>query len=214
MKYHLEMIKNSTMPQLHKDLIIGTILGDSSLKAGKTGAYLRFDQGQVNKEYLYYLFSIMSVYCTQSEPTERTYSDPRYNKEYRSYNFSTQSSPIFYPFAELFLDKSIKVGKVLKIVPLCIGDLLTPRALAFWLMDDGQYVKRGGITLCTDSFSMGEVLLLKSVLEEKYGLQCTIHNKNPEKGHYRIYISGKSLPVLRELVREFIHPSMAYKLGK
>jgi hypothetical protein len=81
-------------------------------------------------------------------------------------------------------------------------------------MDDGQYVKRGGITLCTDSFSMGEVLLLKSVLEDKYGLQCTIHNKNPEKGHYRIYISGKSLPVLRELVREFIHPSMAYKLGK
>jgi hypothetical protein len=111
--------------------------------------------------------------------------------------------------AELFLDKSIKVGKVFKIVPLCIADLLTPRAKdpppptrpqnppwkgkgggvsqgggegSVGLMDDGQYVKRGGITLCTDSFSMGEVLLLKSVLEDKYGLQCTIHNKNPEKG--------------------------------
>lgn len=80
--------------------------------------------------------------------------------------------------------------------------------------DDGQYVKRGGVTLCTDNFSIGEILLLKSILEDKYNLQCTIHNKNPEKGYYRIYISGKSLPALRELVGELMHPSMVYKLGK
>jgi hypothetical protein len=92
---------------------------------------MRFDQGLVNKEYLYNLFSIMAEYCTQPEPRERIYTDPRYNKEFRSYSFSRQSSPIFYPFAQLFLDKSIKVGKVFKIVPLCISDLLTPRALAF-----------------------------------------------------------------------------------
>lgn len=73
----------------------------------------------------------MSVYCTQSEPTERVYIDPRFNKEYLSYSFSTKYNSMFYPFAELFLDKSIKAGKVLKIVPLCIADLLTPQALAF-----------------------------------------------------------------------------------
>jgi hypothetical protein len=117
MQQYLDMIIKSTMPQLHKDLIVGTILGDSSIKIGKTGASLYFGQGSVNKEYLYYLFSIMSVYCTQSEPTERVYSDPRYNKEYRSYSFSTKYNSMFYPFAELFLDKSIKTGKVLKIVP-------------------------------------------------------------------------------------------------
>lgn len=128
MQQYLDMITRSTIPQLHKDLIIGTMLGDSSIKEGKTGASLYFGQGAVNKEYLYYLFSIMSVYCKQSEPAERIYTDPRYNKEYRSYSFSTKYNSIFNPFAELFLDKSIKVGKVLKIVPLCIADLLTPQA--------------------------------------------------------------------------------------
>lgn len=128
MQQNLDMIIKSTIPQLHKDLIIGTMLGDSSIKEGKTGASLYFGQGSVNKEYLYYLFNIMSVYCKQLEPTERIYTDPRYNKEYRSYNFSTKYNSIFNPFAELFLDKSIKVGKVLKIVPLCIANLLTPQA--------------------------------------------------------------------------------------
>lgn len=80
MQQYLDMIIKSTMPQLHKDLIVGTMLGDSSIKIGKTGASLYFGPGWVNQEDLYYLFSIMSVYCTQSEPTERVYSDPHYNK--------------------------------------------------------------------------------------------------------------------------------------
>jgi LAGLIDADG DNA endonuclease family len=44
-------------------------------------------------------------------------------------------------------------------------------------MDDGQEVKRGGVTLCTDNFSYEEVLLLKSVLETNYKITSTIHKK-------------------------------------
>jgi len=61
-------------------------------------------------------------------------------------------------------------------------------------MDDGQYVQRGGLTLCTDSYSYDEVLLLKSILENKYDLNCSIHNKN--NLYFRIYISGYSLSLL------------------
>jgi hypothetical protein len=61
---------------------------------------------------------------------------------------------------------------------------------------------------------MSEILLLKSVLEDKYNLACSIHNKNIEKGYYRIYISGKSLPGLRKLVADYMPPSMLYKIGK
>jgi hypothetical protein len=80
-------------------------------------------------------------------------------------------------------------------------------------MDDGMYVKRGGVTLCTDSYSHDEVLFLKTMLEDKFGFKITIHNKNVEKGYYRIYISGRSLPDLRELVPGSMHSSMLYKLG-
>lgn len=57
-------------------------------------------------------------------------------------------------------------------------------------MDDGQEVKtRGqpqGVTLCTDSFTYAEVLTLKDVLESKFGLNCSIHNKNIKKGYTTI----------------------------
>lgn len=86
--------------------------------------------------------------------------------------------------------------------------------MAFWLSDDGQYVKNGGVTLCTDNFSTSEVFLLKYLLEDKYQLSCTIDNRNLEKAHIRIYISAKSLPILRELVAKSMHSSMVYKINR
>jgi len=126
---YLDIIKNLAISQLQKDLIIGTILGDASInKSGDSKAILRFDQGLCNKEYLYFLFEIMQEYSSQPQPTERIYFDPRFNKEYRSYNFSTKSCTIFYPFFKLFTDSTVKTGRVLKIIPEkhCIFELLTP----------------------------------------------------------------------------------------
>lgn len=41
-------------------------------------------------------------------------------------------------------------------------------------MDDGQEVKNGGVTLCTDSFTFEEVDLLKAALESKFNILTTI----------------------------------------
>ena len=61
----------------------------------------------------------------------------------------------------------------IKIIPYNIYDLLTPIALAHWIMDDG--VKRNkGLVLCTDSFSISDVVRLSNVLRIKYGLNTTI----------------------------------------
>ena len=70
--------------------------------------------------------------------------------------FRTQSLESLKPLADMFLDSSNK-----KIIPTNIADHLSPRSLAFWIMDDGQQVKRGGVTLCTDSFNTNEVSLLR-----------------------------------------------------
>ena len=45
-----------------------------------------------------------------------------------------------------------------KIVPLNIKDLLTPVSLAHLISGDGQLVKKGGITLCTDNYTIEEVV--------------------------------------------------------
>ncbi len=107
--------------------------------------------------------------------------------------------PSLIPFANLFTKLIIKNGKqsFLKIIPgyNVIYELLTPRALAFWLMDDAHKNPRGGITLCTDSFSLIEVLRLIRVLKFKFNIKCTIHKKKKSKKseiknrfYYRIYI--------------------------
>ena len=82
-------------------------------------------------------------------------------------------------------------------------------------MQDGSYHKVSkGVALCTDSFQKEEIQLLLSVLQKNFNLICTIQ-KSPSKNsnRFRIYISAKSLPILRTLVQTHFHPTMLYKLG-
>lgn len=108
-------------------------------------------------------------------------------------------------------------------------ELLTERALAYWIQDDGQTFNKGGLALCTDSFTLIEIEVLKLILEIKFGLKCTLHFKQNIKRdtqkllldptfvankYVRIYISGRSFPILVPLVEKFIHPSMLYKITR
>lgn len=207
-------IKHNQYPALTpelEDVVIGTLLGDAKLTFSDLGnaAYV-CEQGDLHKDYIDSLFKLFKDYTKNDSLTEYTRVDKRTDKVTVSYHFSTVTLPIFYQYVELFYVKVPDTRRVIKVVPANISDLLTPRALAYWIMDDGQYVKRGGVTLCTDSFTLDEVNLLKGVLENKFGLICTLHVKN--KGN-RIYISGKSLPLLRAELTKYMHPSFMYKLA-
>jgi len=82
-------------------------------------------------------------------------------------------------------------------------------------MDDGQEVKNGGVTLCTDSFTFEEVDLLKAALESKFNILTSIHNKKGKENYYkRIYIGKSSLNQLKPLLEEHMHETMLYKIGK
>ena len=52
-----------------------------------------------------------------------------------------------------------------KIVPSNINQLLTPRGLAYWVMDDGS-LQNKGLHLNTYGFTNQDVLNLKSTLEK------------------------------------------------
>ena len=82
-----------------------------------------------------------------------------------------------------------------KIIPNRIYDLLTPVALAHMIMGDGA-VSRHGLIICTDSYSVKDVVRLINVLIIKYRLECRLrlHQKN----QYRIYIRQCSVPLSRD----------------
>ena len=82
-----------------------------------------------------------------------------------------------------------------KIVPYNIFQLLTPIALAHLIMGDGS-VKDYGLILCTNSYSVQDVVRLMNVLIIRYRLECTIHlKKQNQKIEYMIYINQSSMPL-------------------
>ena len=77
------------------------------------------------------------------------------------------------------------VYKKRKRVPKSIHKWLTPRAIAYWYMDDGAQKWKGrllGVRFCTDNFSLSEIETLAQVLREKYLLKISFYSQ-PKKRH-------------------------------
>ena len=136
----------------------------------------------------------------------RSFIDKRNNNNYSSVNFATLSLPCFNFYKNLFYDSNN-----IKIVPLNIDNLLTPRGLAYWIMDDGS-LQNKGLHLNTYGFKVEEILKLKMSLENMFGdnsLKCSIHRHS--KGQ-RIYVWEESMEMIRENISEFMHEDMLYKI--
>lgn len=93
-------------------------------------------------------------------------------------------------------------------------ELLTPKAIAYWFMDDGSRKdnKTKAVRLCTDSFTLKEVQFLCDVLLEKY--EITSHpylNRAPDQ--YRIYVDANGYDNFKNLVFPYILPGFQYKLS-
>lgn len=98
-----------------------------------------------------------------------------------------------------------------KIVPKRIYKWLTPRAIAYWYMDDGSQKwknKSLGVRFCTDNFSINEIDNLIFILNDKYKLKCS---KQKKQNTFRIYVSSDSYILLKNLIFKNIIPSMKYK---
>nr|YP_009926576.1 hypothetical protein [Wolfiporia cocos]QNH92640.1 hypothetical protein [Wolfiporia cocos]QNH92694.1 hypothetical protein [Wolfiporia cocos] len=111
--------------------------------------------------------------------------------------------PCFNEFKELFYVLNEK------IIPDNIYEILTPRSLAFWIMDDGS--RQGdGLHISVYAFSNIEKLIF--TLENKFNLKCSIHYNRDNQP--RIYIFKESMETLRSLVKPYFIKEMLYKLGK
>jgi hypothetical protein len=82
-------------------------------------------------------------------------------------------------------------------------------------MDDGQQVKRGGVTLCTDSFNSDQVNSLREILLQNFNIITSIHKKTGRNGsiYERIYINKDSLDKNKDQIIPHMHESMLYKIN-
>lgn len=80
-------------------------------------------------------------------------------------------------------------------------------------MGDGSE-KSHGLIICTNSYSIKDVVLLMNVLIIRYRLDCNLRLKTRQnkKIEYTIYVRQRSMPLLFNIVSTHMHPSMLYKL--
>ncbi|MBP1357802.1 MAG: hypothetical protein JZD40_04860 [Sulfolobus sp.] len=179
------------------------LLGDASVtpsSPSRVTSRISMAQSIVNFPYLWFVWGIIGPLC-QSLPYV---------------NFHTLGGKIYlnivirtrgYAALSLLLNQFIVDG--VKRVPIDIFNLLTPIAIAHWIMCNGGR-QANGLVLCTDSFTVFDVVQLMNVLLIKYDIYSTINYNNKQP---RIYINRVNLLKLRRLVLPHMCKFSQYKLG-
>jgi len=198
-----------TLPDEVKEVLIGILLGDGHIVRRSPTANSRLVYAQTaikHKEYFDYVFGFFLPFCVNDYTSQsRLVVDNRTKKTYSAISFTTMQLPCFNLYRELFYDSNKK-----KIVPGNISELLTPRGLAFWIMDDGSK-QNEGLHISVYGFTNADVDKLMFTLQDKFHLKCSIHYNRDNKP--RIYIFKESMPSLITLVKPYFIKEMLYKLG-
>src|SRR3989338_6200155 len=186
------------------DLIIGSLLGDASIRKRLRNSCFRVAHSVKQEEYAKYKQNVLRIFGT-SEYTEKE----RIIKErtVKMFYFSTRTHPVFNYYRNLFYNSGRKQ------VTREILSQLNPSSLAIWICDDGSYeTKQGYIILCTNSYSKEEHSLMKKFFNEKFGLNPTIGFRDGK--YYYLRFKQDDSKKLIEIVRPFIPESMKYKIGE
>lgn len=207
-----------TFIQEQKDLLIGTLLGDgcmSTTTQGRTWIYIGF-QCTKQKEYLFHKYELLKHLCN-SEPNVRYSTNGRSPKLHEGFIFKTRVHDSLRFYGNMFYKFNKETGKMVRGIPINIAKFLTPRAIAYWYMDDG-YLKWSGksdaMVFCTDSFHLYDINRLRAALNNLYGIETQLNRKDPklEFYGYRISVNEKNSLLLRILIKDHVLESMQYKL--
>jgi len=187
-----------------REVLVGILLGDACLETQNQGRTyrLKIEQSERHQAYLNHLYHLFEEWVL-TPPRRRSVV----SRGHESWNwvFQTVSHGAFRFYAHQFYEDKRKR------VPKLIHRWLTPRALAYWFMDDGSIKSREskGVLLNTQAFHRSEVERLVQVLQNLFGLQA---GPRKQKEGYQITISGTSYERFLELVAPYILEDMRYKV--
>ena len=185
---------------MQREVLVGVLLGDAHLETQNSGRTYRvkFEYGAEHAEYANHLYELFKEWIL-------TPPQLKHDATHNNIWFQTVSHSAFRFYAHQFYDEKRKC------VPKLIHRYLTERAIAYWYMDDGSIKSREskGVLFNTQGFVQNDVQRLIDVLRTKFALEA---NERKQKDGIQIYVSGKSYERFREIVDEFVLPSMRYKI--
>jgi len=204
-------IKNGvTILPTQRSLIIGSLLGDGTMRMGKgaINANFKVEQGLAQRDYVLWKYEILKPLVFTEPKISYRYTAQK-EKYPKSWWFRTIRHPLLTGIYNMFyISQGYKTGR--KIIPKNIIDELDALGLAIWIMDDGSYSK-GHIDISTYSFLEPEINLLQLTLKKKFDVEIKYY-KDRDKG-YRMYCNMKETKKLIQTIKPYIIPSMMYKIG-
>lgn len=209
--------KKNLAPLELEEVIFGGLLGDFNLQSFTNGKSWRLRLMASNKhlDYITHLQELFNpwVGAPMKQIIEfHKVQKKTYKKWYINSLVFDELTKLASYYYVLIPREGYKYPIHRKIVPSkeVLMQKLTPRAIAYWLMDDGSFTS-GTVRFYTNSFSLEEVNLLREVLLSKYGIKTTV--QFPRSNEPVIYVRKCSFSTLKELVWDYVIPWFKYKLG-
>lgn len=214
-------VSKQGLTQYQLDLIHGNLLGDATIPVvlGNGAHHIKFEQKEAHRAYVDWLYYNLSPFV--GTPPQKRLITGGGAKDRASYWFKTYSFPFitdlykkFYPVYPEGLRK--------KVIPDDIYSILNNVVLAYLYMGDGTArisevsVKNrpcsfNSIKLNTQGFTIEDQMRLIQVLQDKFGLICSLQK---DKSYYRISIKTESGAKFFSIIGPHIHPDFFYKIPR
>ena len=203
--YIRESLKEGKFIPLNKEqeeVLIGTLLGDATLRVGKDCINPRFSCTHclAQEDYCKSKEKLFKGLGSSGSRSRSLQPDKRTGKVYSYYSMRIPSNPAFLPYYNSFY----KNGK--KIIPLDLLSKFTARSLAYMFMDDGSKAECG-YTIATNCFTKEEITEFRKFLFIKFNLETSMYESSNV-----IRIRAKSRNTFKNLILPYMHPTMLYKL--
>lgn len=198
------------MTNIQTSVLFGTLIGDGHIQKVQSSSgkcRLRISHSVNQEDYVNWKYQIFK---------DLTCSEPKIDQK-NQISFYSLYSQDMKKYHELFY-RETSLMRYRKV----ITDQITIDhiSLAVWYMDDGS--KRDDCDQCrlaTHSYSLAEIKILQSVLQNNFSLPSNIVKaKRSKVGNHQWYvlaISAKNFHILRSMIESFIKqevPSMYYKI--
>lgn len=200
-KTNLRFNKPILLSDYQKQVLIGTILGDSSFKIGKgsVSPAISCAHGIKQEKYCKYKTHIFENLGAKCKYHKRNKEDKRTHIFYEDYTMYVPANPEFIVYYNAFYKNNKKV------IPIQLLDQFTEISLAFMFMDDGTKTNNS-YKIATNCFSKKEIEIFSKFLYDKFNIETTIHKDNG------LYIKVNSKKLFEYLISPYIIDSMKYKL--
>ena len=177
------MNKYTPLSKNTKDIILGSVLGDGSLKLhpGYANARFSFRHSEKQSEYFWWKAHQLKEIAGKKFAWRQS-QNGKDGWGTVKYRFGSQALPAL---TEIFLLTHPKNKFLIRRKWL---NLLTPLSLAIWWQDDGSIIANGrkGV-ICTDGFTKPEVHLLQRYFEVAWRIHTVVGPKSKQSNQFRLW---------------------------